>query len=93
MYSTFLQEQGFELPTPLLLCDSTSAVRVASRSGLGKLRHVELRRQALQQRKAAGRIAFQRVTSFDNPADVLTKYVDITTATRCGTWVGLSSVT
>ena len=53
--------------------DSSVAKSVASRVGLGKLRHMEVKFLWLQQAVRDGRIAVRKVPGQRNPADVLTK--------------------
>ena len=53
--------------------DSSSALRVASRRGLGRMRHMEIRRLWLQDEVAAGRLVILYTKGEDNVADLLTK--------------------
>ena len=53
--------------------DSTAAKAVATRRGLGKLRHIELKFLWVQEAVAKGRISIKKVSGVWNPADVLTK--------------------
>ena len=64
------------LPTTVRLrCDSTAAMGTASRQGLGRMKHVQVRDLALQQWIADGRLTLQKIASSGNAADILTKHV------------------
>ena len=63
------------LTTISLRSDSTAAMGAATRHGLGRLKHVQVRDLALQQWIADGRLTLQKVTSAMNAADLLTKHV------------------
>ena len=56
-----------------LFVDSTAARAIASRLGLGKVRHLEVRYLWLQQVVASGRLKVCKIKGTDNPADLLTK--------------------
>ena len=56
-----------------LWTDSTASISVASRRGLGKLRHVELRLLWLQDALKEGRLKIMKVPGLLNVADHLTK--------------------
>ena len=55
--------------------DSSAALGVSRRRGLGKLRHVELSQLWLQERVSAGDVQVMKVKGCDNLADALTKHV------------------
>ena len=64
------------LPTTVRLRrDSTAAMGTATRQGLGRMKHVQVRDLALQQWIADGRLTLQKVASSANVADLLTKHV------------------
>ena len=64
------------LPTTVRLrCDSTAAMGTATRQGLGRMKHVQVRDLALQQWIADGRLTLQKIASSANAADLLTKHV------------------
>ena len=66
------------LPTTIVLrSDSTAAMGTATRFGLGRMKHVQVRDLALQQWIADGRLTLQKVTSAMNAADLLTKHVSL----------------
>ena len=57
----------------VLHVDSTAAKAIASRAGLGRVRHLEVRFLWLQDAVAKRRIAIRKVRGKSNPADLLTK--------------------
>jgi len=56
-----------------LLVDSSAAKSIASRTGLGKLRHLEIQFLWLQECVRRGKVVLSKVRGDINPADVLTK--------------------
>ena len=56
-----------------LLVDSSAAKSIASRTGLGKLRHLEIKFLWLQECVRRGKVIVSKVRGEVNPADVLTK--------------------
>jgi len=56
-----------------LLVDSSAAKSIASRTGLGKLRHLEIKFLWLQECVRRGKVVVSKVRGEVNPADVLTK--------------------
>ena len=71
----FLEKQGLVKEPPVIFGDSSSALRLASRRGSGKMRHIEVRLSALQQWRADGRLRLLKISGCDNIADVLTNHV------------------
>ena len=61
--------------------DSSAAKAVASRSGLGKVRHLEVRFLWLQEVVKRRRLTIHKIRGTVNPADVLTKSLSILNAT------------
>ena len=53
--------------------DSTAAISIASRRGLGKTRHIEVQNLWIQQSVHKKELAVKKIVTKDNPADVLTK--------------------
>ena len=58
---------------PLLLTDSQSALVVCKRRGPGRMKHVELNMLTVQEWLKTGRLRIHRVSTYDNPADLMTK--------------------
>ena len=55
--------------------DATAAIAIASRRGLGKVRHIEVCQLWLQERVRRGEVKTVKVGTRENVADALTKYV------------------
>ena len=66
------KDLGWEVKVRLMV-DSTAAKAIASRSGLGKVRHLEVRHLWVQDAVSRGRFVIKKVMGKFNPADVLTK--------------------
>ena len=58
-----------------VLTDSSAAKSIASRRGVGKVRHIEVREMWVQERVARGDLEIRKIRGEDNIADVLTKRV------------------
>ena len=58
-----------------VLTDSSAAKGIASRRGLGKVRHVEVNQLWVQEKVADGSIELSKVSGEANLADALTKHV------------------
>ena len=59
----------------ITLCtDSSAAKGIASRRGLGKVRHIELAELWLQDQVARGKIKIEKIRGEDNFSDSLTKH-------------------
>ena len=65
---------GVEDVTVELATDSSAAKSFASRRGLGRNRHVEVKWLWLQSAVAQGRFKLLKILGSQNPADVCTKY-------------------
>ena len=63
-------EVGMKLGT-----DSSAAKGIATRKGLGKVRHIEVCQLWIQEKVQEGKIILEKVRGIENPADVLTKHV------------------
>ena len=69
---SLMQDLGWDVPVKIWT-DSSTAQSVASRRGLGKLRHVELRFLWVQEMVKKGRLILGKVWGPNNVADHLTK--------------------
>ena len=69
-----LKDMGVSL-TIRLKEDSFAAKGIAERTGLGKLRHVEVNQLWVQEKVKNKVIELTKVKGIDNLADALTKYV------------------
>ena len=68
-----LRDSGITLG--ITLCtDSSAAKGIASRRGLGKVRHIELAELWLQDQVARGKIKIEKIRGDDNFSDSLTKH-------------------
>ena len=56
--------------------DSSAAKGMASRKGLGKVRHVEVNQLWVQEKVGSGEVELRKVDGQSNLADALTKYID-----------------
>ena len=72
---TMLKELGVEASVVVLSTDSSSAKSFASRRGLGRMRHIEVKELWLQEAVRRGRIQLKKVDGAVNPADLFTKYL------------------
>ena len=59
-----------------VMTDSSAAKGMASRKGLGKVRHVEVSQLWVQQKVGSGEIELKKVEGASNLADALTKHVE-----------------
>ena len=67
----------------VLHTDSSAAKGIASRRGLGKVKHVDVRNLWIQDVVRSGRIGIVKIPGGENGADVLTKYLDGPAVSRC----------
>ena len=58
-----------------VLTDSSAAKSIASRRGVGKVRHIDVRELWIQERVQRGDFELVKVRGEDNVADILTKHV------------------
>lgn len=72
LVQSVLQELGVQA-TVRVESDSSSAVMVTARRGLGRRRHVRVRQLWLQEGTRAGRIVVEHISGDSNVADLLTK--------------------
>ena len=72
---TMMSELGEEVKVRVHV-DATAAKAIAERSGLDKLRHIDVNILWIQEQEARDRIPLVKVCGKTNPADLMTKYVD-----------------
>ena len=72
-----------------ILTDASAAKGIASRRGLGKVRHLEVHYLWVQDHVANGTFCLRKVWGKENPADLLTKYLDHQTIQKFSKFVGL----
>ena len=70
---SLLKDLGVEVKSVRLWQDSSAAIGMASRTGIGKVRHMETRFLWLQELVKSGRVVLKKIGGESNPADVLTK--------------------
>ena len=73
-HQSLLSDLGINLPVTAWT-DSSAAVGIASRSGLGKLRHLETHTLWLQEKLRTKAITAKKVRGEVNPADLFTKHL------------------
>ena len=72
-YQSLLKDLGVDIPVRLWT-DSSAAIGICSRQGLGKVRHLDTYTLWVQQAVRNGRIHLKKVKGEANPADVFTKH-------------------
>ena len=71
---TLLADLGVEVQAAVHT-DASAAIGIVRRSGLGKLRHLNVRYLWLQDQVAAGNMALHKVHGLVNPADLVIKHL------------------
>jgi hypothetical protein len=76
--------------TVIVKSDATAAKGIASRSGLGKVRHIDVSQLWVQDKIRCKEMIVEKTNTFNNIADIFTKYVSSDTIVRhvrnlCGT--------
>ena len=71
-----------EAPQIRLHTDANAAIGIASRRGLGKVRHIQAQELWLQEEVRHGRVDIRKVSGQNNPADMLTKHINRDTLSR-----------
>ena len=72
---TLMDELGEEVKVRVHV-DATAAKAIAERSGLDKLRHIDVNILWIQEQEARDRLPLVKVSGKINPADLMTKYVE-----------------
>ncbi len=72
-FQALLRDLGVDLPLPVWT-DSSAAVGICSRQGLGKMRHLDTHTLWIQQAVRSGKVDLRKVDGEGNPADLLTKH-------------------
>jgi hypothetical protein len=73
-YQSLMDDLGIHLPVRVWT-DSSAALGIASRSGLGKLRHLETHTLWVQEKVRTKAITLRKVWGEVNPADLFTKHL------------------
>ncbi len=72
-FQALLRDLGLEIPLRVWT-DSSAAIGICSRQGLGKLRHLDTHTLWIQQAVRSKRVDLRKVPGEQNPADLLTKH-------------------
>ena len=72
--------------------DATAAIGIARRRGMGKIRHLDTTDLWVQEVVRSGRVQLLKVLGAENPADVLTKYVDKAIMTKMMAKMGMKQL-
>ena len=73
-FKSLVGDLGYELPCRVWT-DSSAAMGIVGRQGLGKLRHIDTHSLWVQQAARSGRISVRKVRGEENPADLFTKHL------------------
>ena len=76
-----------------ILTDASAARSIANRQGLGKVRHIDTHFLWVQQRVQRGDFIVSKVWGKENPADLLTKFLDAETIKKHMNLFGLMYLT
>ena len=87
-HASLLGELGVE-SRARIMTDSSAAMGMAGKSGLGKTRHVETAQLWVQQQVRDGKFQLIKVSGKENISDLLTKFVDRATLDWCTEQLGL----
>ena len=63
--------------------DSSAAIGVSRRCGVGKIRHLDTRLLWIQERVHAGDLEVVKVAGEENPADLMTKHLSEEALSKC----------
>ena len=74
---------------PWLYVDASAAIGVAQRVGLGKIRHLDTQSLWIQQAVRKKQLGLLKVKGTENPADLMTKYLDQATMYKMNELMGL----
>ncbi len=72
--AAYAKDLGMELQGEIYT-DSSAALGIAQRAGIGKIRHLRTQGLWVQEARVTGRIVYRKVLGSKNPADILTKHV------------------
>jgi len=73
-FQSLMADLGHRLPVRVW-CDSSAAIGICSRQGLGKLRHLDTHTLWIQQAVRSRKIDLRKIKGEANPADLLTKHL------------------
>lgn len=85
-----LLKEAFHIEAKPTICgDSSSAITLASRAGMGKLKHVEIRLLAIHHWSSSGHLALAKIGTDDNTGDLARKSLSAYKTARFGELVGM----
>ena len=70
----YCKDLGMDMEAELY-CDSSAALGIAHRAGIGKVRHLRTQGLWVQEVRISGRVKYKKVLGAKNPADLLTKHM------------------
>ena len=70
-----VEDFGMSIDVPRLFCDSSAAIQVARRLGVGKMRHIDLGHLHIQEPVREKRVIVQKIKGTENPSNASTKHV------------------
>ena len=73
-FQGFMKDLGHEIPLRVWT-DSSAAIGICSRQGLGKLRHIDTHLLWIQQAVRSKRVDLRKILGEENPADLFTKHL------------------
>jgi hypothetical protein len=73
-FQSLMADLGYHLPVRVW-CDSSAAIGICSRQGLGKLRHLDTHTLWIQQAVRSRKIDLRKISGETNPADLMTKHL------------------
>ena len=77
----YARDLGMEMACEMF-CDSSAALGISQRAGIGKVRHLRTQGLWVQEVRVSGRIAYKKVLGEKNPADLMTKHMGVDLAQR-----------
>ena len=77
----YARDLGLELECELH-CDSSAALGISQRAGIGKVRHLRTQGLWVQETRVSGRIKYLKVLGEKNPADLMTKHMSAELASK-----------
>ena len=74
-FQSLARDMGFDVK-PVVFSDAMAAIGIARRRGLGKVRHLDVTDLWIQEKVRSHAVDLRKVPGRDNPADILTEYVE-----------------
>ena len=90
-FQSMLKDLGFECRIELWQ-DSSAAKSIASRAGIGKIRHLDVRWLWLQHAVKMKLLTCLKIPGEENPSDILTKPKNLVEIVRLGSKVGFNFI-